>query len=445
MNSNVFPPPVDFDAEFHNEDERIFRKVIFRLVPFFCLCYFFPFLDRVNIGIAKLQMLGDLRFSDTVYGLGAGLFFITYVLFEIPSNLLLNRVGAKLGLGRILLTWGVLACATAFVKTPMQFYGVRLLLGAAEAGFVPGVLLYLTRWFPSRRRGKVLGMFLVGMPVSSFIGGPLSGWAIKVSNGMLGLAGWQWLFLLEGIPVLLLSIVIFFYLPDTLHKADWLTSKERIRLIHHLTVDEAAPAAHSAWAGLADVKVWLLGAICLTAGGTVYLVSFWLPTILTNEGVHDSFQVGILTSIANAAAVAMMMLVSANSDRTKERRWHVSTMLILTAAGLFGSTLFQHSVFMTMIMFVVANACVWASLPVFWCLPGQLLSGSAAAAGFALINAIGSAGGFVATFLLSWMKSRWGSIDGGLITFSLMLLLAAVVILKLSSNSDTSDTLSNYK
>jgi MFS family permease len=437
--------PSDHAVGHLGDDDGIYRKITWRLVPFFCLCYFFPFLDRVNVGIAKLQMLSDLRFSDTVYGLGAGLFFVTYVLFEIPSNLLLNRVGAKLGLGRILLTWGILSSATAFVTTPMQFYVVRLLLGAAEAGFVPGVLLYLTRWFPSQRRGKVLGMFLVGMPVSSFIGSPLSGWTMKISNGVLGLAGWQWLFLLEGVPVLLLSIVIFFYLPDTLHKANWLTSLEKNRLVHNLTEDETIPIAHSAWAALAEIKVWLLGAICLTAGGTVYIISFWLPTILHNQGVNDSFQVGILTSIANAAAVALMVLVSANSDRTKERRWHVSIMLILTAVGLFGSTLSHQSVFLTMVMFVVANACVWASLPVFWCLPGQLLSGAAAAAGFALINAIGSAGGFAATFLLSWIKDRSGSIDGGLIAFSVLLLCAAGVIFQLSSESTVPGTATDLR
>lgn len=442
MNTNTLPPTVDPDAGTHGDD-RIFRKVTWRLVPFFCLCYFFPFLDRVNTGIAKLQMLSDLRFSDTVYGLGAGLFFITYVVFEIPSNLLMNKVGAKLGLGRILLTWGILATATALVKTPTQFYIVRLLLGAAEAGFVPGVLLYLTRWFPSERRGKVLGMFLLGMPVSSFIGGPWSGWTMKAFDSMLGLHGWQWLFVLEGVPVLLLSIVIFFYLPDTLQKANWLSPFEKSRIVHHLNSDVTHLTDHSALSGLLDLKVWLLGAICLTAGGTIYIISFWLPTILHNQGMTDSFQVGMMTSLANAAAVVLMVVISASSDRTKDRRWHVVATLVLAAASLFGSTLSHQNIHLTVVMFVVANACVWSSLPVFWCLPGQILSGAAAAAGFALINAIGSAGGFVATFIMSCIKDQTGSIDDGLTAFSVLLLCSSALIVRLTSTSKASAAAAN--
>lgn len=411
-------------------DHLLYRKLTWRLVPFFCICYLVSYLDRVNVGIAKIQMLDDLNFSETVYGLGAGLFFIGYTLLEVPSNILLHRIGPKVWLARIMITWGILSAATAFVQTPLQFYIVRALLGAAEAGFLPGILLYLTNWYPAARRSKVLGLFLLGLPLASLIGGPLSGAIMTAMSGLGGWHGWQWMFVIEALPAILLGVVLFFYLPNHIRTAKWLTTSEMDRLEANLAA-EPKGQTHSALKALRDPKIWLLGFVCMSAGATVYIISFWLPTIIHSAGVASPWHIGLLIAIPNATAIVMMVLVSSHSDKKLERRWHLSTMLVITAIALYCSTLNHGNLVVTITLMSIANGCVFAAIPVFWCLPSQFLSGPAAAAGIALINSIASLGGFGATFLLGWIKDTTGTVDAGLIVFSIVLLMAVAIVLKL--------------
>lgn len=421
----------DTQASLSRENEATYRRLTWRLIPFFCLCYFASYLDRVNIGIAKLQMLDDLHFSNTAYGLGAGLFFVGYVLLEVPSNLMLHRVGAKIWLARIMITWGVISGATAWVQTPMQFYVLRLLLGAAEAGFLPGVVLYLTNWYPAQRRSKILSLFLVGLPLASLLGGPLSGWIMTAFSGVAGWAGWQWMFVIEALPSVVLGLILLIYLPNSIQDARWLTNAEKTQLQHQLARDRGAAEHHSVWTVMKNPKVWLLGCVCMSAGATIYIISFWLPTVIRDAGVVSPFHVGLLIAIPNAAAIALMVLVSSHSDRTQERRWHLSIVLLIAAISLCVSALIPSNIVSTVALMTIANACVFAALPVFWCLPSEFLSGKGAAAGIALINSIASSGGFAATFLLGWIKDKTGSINAGMLLFSVVLVVAVAIVLRI--------------
>ncbi|MGI4982741.1 MAG: MFS transporter [Janthinobacterium lividum] len=409
--------------------DPLYRKLMWRLIPFFCLCYFSAYLDRVNIGIAKLQMLNALRFSDTIYGLGGGLFFVGYILFEVPSNLILQKVGAKIWIARIMVTWGILSGLTMFVKTPGQFYALRFLLGVAEAGFLPGVLLYLTQWFPDARRSKVVALFMMGLPLSSLIGGPLSGWIMTRFNDLHGLQGWQWLFGLEALPSIALGIAVFFYLPNTLDSARFLDTTERTRLKRDLARDSQDGKRHSLRAAFTDPKVWALGLIDLCVLLGTYAISFWLPSIIRDSGVRSVLEIGILTAIPNALAIVMMLITGASSDRFRERRWHIVVPFACTAFGLIASTFFSGSTAATVILLSIANAGVAAAMPVVWALPSTFLRGTAAAAGIAFACSIANLGGFASTYALGWMKDRTHSMSAGLITFGVCMLLGCALAL----------------
>ncbi|HKA89833.1 MAG TPA: MFS transporter, partial [Haliangiales bacterium] len=284
------------DTHYANSlDAHAYAKVTWRLLPFLFACYVFAYLDRVNVGFAKLQMLSDLKFSETVYGLGAGIFFIGYFLFEVPSNLIMYRVGARVWIARIMVTWGILAIAMMFVKTPFQFYVLRFLLGAAEAGFIPGILFYLTYWFPSERRGRISALFLTGIPISGVIGGPLSGWIMSSFAGHHGLAGWQWLFLLEGLPSFALGVVTFFYLPDGIRNCHWLTDSEKDHLELRIQSETREKQHHSLRHVFGEPKVWLLAVTYAFFLMGLYGVSFWLPSLIKSAGVKDPLDVGLLT------------------------------------------------------------------------------------------------------------------------------------------------------
>ncbi|MCY0387005.1 MFS transporter [Robbsia sp. Bb-Pol-6] len=410
-------------------NDRLYRKLLWRLIPFFCLCYFSAYLDRVNIGIAKLQMLSALRFSDTIYGLGGGLFFVGYILFEVPSNLVLQKVGAKIWIARIMITWGILSGLTMFVKTPGQFYALRFLLGVAEAGFLPGVLLYLTHWFPDARRSKVVALFMMGLPLSSLIGGPLSGWIMTAFNDRHGLQGWQWLFGLEALPSILLGIAVFFYLPNTVDSAPFLDAAERTRLKRDLARDSQDGKRHSLRAAFTDPKVWALGLIDLCVLLGTYAISFWLPSIIRDSGVKSVLEIGILTAIPNALAIVMMLITGASSDRFRERRWHIVVPFACTAFGLIASTFFSGSTAATVILLSIANAGVAAAMPVVWALPSTFLRGTAAAAGIAFACSIANLGGFASTYALGWMKDRTHSMSAGLITFGICMLIGCALAL----------------
>ncbi|CAG2142672.1 MFS transporter [Cupriavidus numazuensis] len=429
--SSSFPQQVAPDIADLASHPDVYRKVMWRIVPLFCFCYVAAYLDRINVGLAKLQMLDALGFSETVYGLGAGLFFFGYILLEVPSNLLLQRVGARLWIARIMITWGLLSAATAFVTTPTQFYVVRFLLGAAEAGFVPGVLLYLTYWFPTYRRGKVTALFMLGIPLASMTGGPLSGWIMTAFAGYKGWDGWQWMFALEAVPSVVLGVVVLCCLPGSIQKASWLTSAEKQQLIRNLEADTLAESRHSLRAVFADHRVWMLGLIdmCLLMG--TYSISFWLPTIIRDSGVQSPLDIGLLTAIPNAAAVAAMLINGAHSDRQRERRWHIVVPVLIGAVGMVASTWFSHDTVLTVALMTVASAGISAGFPVFWCLPATFLQGRAAAAGIALACSVANLGGFAATFLLGWLKDLTHSPNAGLVLFGAFQLVACAIALSM--------------
>ncbi|MBS7780922.1 MFS transporter [Acidovorax sp. CCYZU-2555] len=422
---------VEFVGTARDELQGAYAKVTWRLVPFFCLCYLAAYLDRINVGLAKLQMLNDLGFSEAVYGLGAGLFFIGYILFEVPSNLVLAKMGARLWIARIMITWGLISGATYLVTTPMQFYVLRFLLGVAEAGFFPGVMLYLTYWYPTHKRSRIMAMFLMGLPMASLVGGPLSGWIMTAFAGTMGYAGWQWLFVLEAIPSVLLGILCLTYLPNGIEAAKWLSPREKHLLRDSLDNDQLAESHHSLWAALSSGRVWLLGLIDLSLMMSVYAISFWLPTIMRDAGVRDTFHIGLLTAIPNALAIIALIMNGASSDRLRERRWHIVVPAFIGAMGMGLSTLFTDNIALTVTMFALATAGITATFPVFWCLPATFLTGPAAAAGIALIASIASFGGFAATYILGWLRDVTHGSSAGILLFAGCLLVGCALTLAL--------------
>ncbi|MCC7548917.1 MAG: MFS transporter [Burkholderiales bacterium] len=425
-------PPVDATRPPASpaEENRVYAKVAWRLIPFLFLCYVAAYLDRVNVGFAKLQMLDDLRFSSTVYGLGAGIFFIGYVLFEVPSNIILHRVGARRWIARIMITWGMIAGLMMFVQTPMQFYVLRLLLGIAEAGFIPGVLLYLTYWFPPARRGRIVALFLAAIPVSSIIGGPLSGWILEAFSGVWGLRGWQWLFVIETIPSLVLGVMVLYFLDDRVADARWLSDAEK-QLVTSRLAQESSGADEIS--GLADAlrsgRVWLLGVAYFSFATSIYVTSFWLPTLIRTRGVSDPMHIGLLTALPYIVGMVAMYAVNEHADRTRERRWHAAVPCFLAGAGLMLSALPGTHLLFGMFALTLATAGACSALAAFWSLPGAFLTGAAAAAGIALINSLGNIAGFVSTSVIGRMSDIFGSTAPGLYLFGALVLVGAALVL----------------
>ncbi|MEV8520497.1 MFS transporter [Dyella marensis] len=406
-----------------------YAKVTLRLLPFLFICYVAAYLDRVNIGFAKLQMLSDLHFSEAVYGLGAGVFFIGYFLFEVPSNMLLHRLGARLWISRIMVSWALVSAATMLVTTPTAFYVLRFLLGVAEAGFFPGIVLYLTYWYPSARRGRMNALFMTGIPIAGVLGGPLSGWIMHAFGGVHGLANWQWLFLLEALPSLALGIATPFVLPNGIRSASWLDAREKQLLEDRLAGDPQAGSEASLRSVMADVRVWRLAAIYFCCMMGLYGVSFYLPTLIAAAGVDDALDVGLLTAIPYAVAVVSMILLARSSDRHNERRWHLAAASIAGAAGLYASTLCGSELVLGLIALSLGTAGVLSTMPVFWTWPSSVLAGTAAAAGIAMINSIGNLAGFVSPSIIGWMKDLTHSTNAGLWVVAVALLLGAALAL----------------
>ena len=410
-------------------EESTYRKVAWRLIPFLLICYIVAYLDRVNVGFAKLQMLGDLKFSDTIYGLGAGIFFIGYFIFEIPSNVILHRVGARVWIARIMISWGVLSALMMFVTTPTMFYVVRFLLGAAEAGFFPGIILYLTYWYPAQRRGRMTAMFMTAVAISGVIGGPLSGWVLRDFNGMNGWAGWQWMFLIEGIPSILIGIVVLFYLDDRIAHAKWLSTEEKALLERNIALDNAHKADASIGAILKKGRVWHLSLIyfCFVMG--LYGVSFWLPTIVKQTGVSDALTIGLLTAIPWAFAIVAMVLVARSADRRDERRWHIAIPGLLGAGGLVLTVLWRNDTALAMAALTLATMGIMATLPLFWSMPTAILAGAGAAAGIALINSLGNLAGFAAPYAVGALKDLTTSTNSGIYLLATSLVFGAILTL----------------
>ena len=410
-------------------EAQLYRKVTWRLMPLLFACYVAAYLDRVNVGFAKLQMLGDLHFSETVYGLGAGIFFIGYFLFEVPSNIILHRVGARVWIARVMVSWAVISAAMAFVHSPTVFYVLRFLLGVAEAGLFPGVILYLTYWYPSRRRGGIIALFMTGIPIAGVIGGPLSGWILSALSGVQGLAGWQWMFLIEAVPSLVLGAVVLGFLDNGIDRASWLTGDEKAVLRRNIDRDGQETPSHSLRDGFTNPRVWQLCGIYFFFIMGLYGVGFWLPTLIKGTGVSDPLTIGLLTVLPYAAAAAGMVICGRMSDAARERRWHIVIPGVLGTAGWLASIWFAKDVAVAEIALTVATTGVLVTLAQFWCLPTSVLAGAAAASGIAVINSVGNLAGFVSPYAVGWIIDATHSTALGVYALAGCLLVGSLLAL----------------
>lgn len=432
MKSRLATPGIGRDLSASSDvssfEVRTYAKVARRLIPFLMLCYLGAYLDRVNVGFAKLQMLNDLRFSETIYGIGAGIFFLGYFLFEVPSNIILHKVGARNWLARIMLTWAVISASFVFVKTPTTFYVLRFLLGVAEAGFAPGVILYLTYWFPAARRAKALSMFFMAIPMAGILGGPLSGWIMHSFQGAQGLPGWKWLFMLEALPSLFLGVAIFLYLDNGIASAKWLSDDEKALLKRNVESDRKAATEHvSVRAFVRDRRLWLMAGIyfCVVLGQ--YGLTFWLPTIIRRTGVADPLWVGILTAIPYICAIIALPLLGSSADKRGERRLHLAIPMLVSAAA-FATLPMLGSVGPSIICVSIAAAGILASSSLFWALPTAVLSGMSAAAGIAAVNCFANLAGFFSPAIVGWLNDFTGKATAGLIFISTAIVLGAVLV-----------------
>ncbi|BEG74752.1 MFS transporter [Achromobacter xylosoxidans] len=429
VESIAAPPVAAHEDPLAGRDDALYRKVAWRLLPFLMACYIAAFLDRVNVGFAKLQMLDDLKFSETVYGLGAGIFFIGYFLFEVPSNVLMHRIGAKKTLARIMILWGVISAAMALTQTPTQFYILRFLLGAAEAGFYPGIILYLTYWFPSNRRGQIVAVFMTAVPFAGILGGPLSGWVMEAFHDTHSLAGWQWLFIIEAIPSVLLGLAVFWFLDDRIDHARWLSPEEKSRLGENLLREKTAKTEHvSMLTLLKDRRVVHMALICYCTVSSLSGLAFWIPSVIRSTGVVSLLDIGLLTAVPNICAVISMVLVCRHSDATRERRWHMIVPFLVGGTGLALSTVFSHNPTLAVAMLSVAAAGCMVCSPLFWSLPTAFLEGRSAAAGIAGINSFAGLAAFVSPYAIGWIKDLTGSTDWGMYFLASFALIGAVLV-----------------
>jgi ACS family tartrate transporter-like MFS transporter len=412
----------------------VLPKVRRRLIPFLFVLYIVSYVDRINVGFAALQMNQALGLSSTAYGLGAGIFFLSYTLFEVPSNVILARVGARRWIARIMITWGVVSAAMMFARTPVHFYALRFLLGAAEAGFFPGIIFYLTEWFPRRERARSVAGFMTATLVAGVIGGPVSG-ALLSMHGVAGLAGWQWLFLLEGLPAVVLGFVVLWRLPDGPAAAAWLTEDERSALTWLLRADaEAAPVSvHSLGDVVLSGRIWLLAAVYFTVPVALYAIGFWLPQLLGSIGspsARSEMAVGILSAIPYLVGAAGMVVVARHSDRTGERRWHV-----VVAAAVGGCALALASVVTSLAgaltMLSIALLGLASMFGPFWALATSSLGGVGAAAGVAFINSVGNTGGFLGPYLVGYLRDTTHSFASGLVGIGALLAVVPMLVLAL--------------
>jgi MFS family permease len=385
-------------------ETKTYHKVDVRLLPFLFLCYILAYLDRVNVGFAKLQMLKDLSMSDAAFAAGAGIFFIGYFFFEVPSNVLLKKFGARMWIARIMISWGIISACMIFVKGEWSFYAMRFLLGLAEAGFFPGVIFYLTLWYPSRLRSSRTAWFVAAIAVSGVIGNPVSGWIMDRLTGAMNLAGWQWLFLSEGIPSVLIGICVIFYLNSSIEEAKWLTPEEKSLLANNLLAEDNQKTDHKLSDAFTSGKVWLLCAIYFTLMIGLYGITFWLPTIVKAFGLKDFFRVGLITAIPYGVAVIGMIFLSLHSDKTGERRLHYVFNVTAGAIGLILSGVFAGNPVLAIIFLSIGTLGVIGSMPLFWPLPSAFLAGTAAAAGIGIVNSVGNLGGYFGPNIPIWSK-----------------------------------------
>ncbi|HAV4218839.1 TPA: MFS transporter [Acinetobacter baumannii] len=426
MMDTVFSSEVDTAVR-----KSAYRKIAFRLMPFLMLCYFCAYLDRVNVGFAKLQMMSDLQFSEAVYGLGAGIFFIGYFLCEVPSNIVLHKVGARRWIARIMITWGILSGCFAFVQTEWQFYTLRFLLGVAEAGLAPGLLLYLTYWFPSYRRARMTVLWFIAIPISGMIGGPLSGLIMDRMSGVHGWFGWQWMFVIEAIPTVIVGLLVLAVLKDSVQDASWLTQDEKNLVKQELAQDNQHKEGHaSVKEFIADKRLWLLAGIyfCVVMGQ--YAITFWLPTLIRNSGISDNWHIGLLTSLPYMCAIVVMILAGRSGDHFQERRWHLIIPMCAGAIALTFATLFASNLTLSLICLCIAASGVLTASSLFWMLPTNFLGGVSAAAGIAAVNSFANLAGFCSPYLIGWITTNTGSNAIGMFLITAVLIFGASLVLR---------------
>jgi len=408
-------------------ETKTYHKADVRLLPFLFLCYILAYLDRVNVGFAKLQMLKDLSMSDAAFATGAGIFFVGYFFFEVPSNVLLKKFGARMWIARIMISWGVISACMIFVRGEWSFYAMRFLLGLAEAGFFPGVIFYLTLWYPSRLRSTRTAWFVAAIAVSGVIGNPVSGWIMDKLSGAMNLAGWQWLFISEGLPSFLVGFWVIFYLDSSIEEAKWLTREEKALLASNLAAEDQHKTEHKLIDAFTSGKVWVLCAIYFTLMIGLYGIAFWLPTIVKAFGIKGYFGVGLITAIPYGVAVVGMILLSQHSDKTGERRLHYVANVTAGAFGLILSGVFASHPVLAVIFLSIGTLGVIGSMPLFWPLPSAFLAGTAAAAGIGIVNSVGNLGGYFGPNIPIWAKAVSSNQSAALYIIAGILMVGAVL------------------
>jgi D-galactonate transporter len=431
--------PLEPDAIGQSEAHAVYRKVTWRLLPFLFVCYVFAYLDRANIGFAHLQFSRDIGMSEAAFGLGVGLFYLGYMLFEVPSNLWLQRVGVRRTLLRIMVLWGIVSAGTAFVQTPVQFYIARVLLGVAEAGFFPGVILYFTYWFPAARRARITSIFMTAICVSGIISGPLSGLILHVLSGAMHLRGWQWMFLLEGLPSIVAGLFAFVYLTDRPEQAQWLSAAEKRFLIDELKHEAQAKAgrAHtSIWVALKEPKFYVLTFAYFSVPWASIVVHIWAPSVIQKSGVTNLWHIGLLSAVPYVVGAAVMYLLGRSSDRMLERRWHFMVSTVLAAAGVALLPLAADNLGALMLLLCVATAGYLGMLSLFWTIPPAYLSTTVAASGIGLISTLGQLGGITAPTVIGFASTHFGSNEMGLYAVAIVSILGGLaIVLGVPANS----------
>ena len=413
-------------------DDKVYRKITCRLLPFLLLCYIVAQIDRFNIGFAKLQFIHDLNLNDAIFGVAASMFAVGYVIFEVPSNLMLARIGARKTLLRIMVLWGIFSSLMSLAQGAYYLYIMRFLLGVAEAGFFPGIIVYLTYWFPNRHRGRIMSLFVIAVPIAGALGSPLSGWLMDRFHEVSGWHGWQWMFLIEGLPAVMLGVIAYFYLQDNPERADWLSNEEKQVVIGDLEADRltgpAKPPKNFREA-LRDPKIYLFSIIYFAYFCSLNTILLWSPTLLRIVGLKKVTDIGWWNGCVSIIATLGMLLVGYSSDRRLERRWHVA-LCGMTAAVCFLLLPFAaHNIILTIVLLMVASVGIFSVLSLFWTIPSAYLKGTAMAGGIALISSIGYMGAVVSPTLVGWIKVKTGSLYIGLSTIALMLIFAMLLLL----------------
>jgi len=423
-------PATDAMASAENVDDgALYRRVAVRLMPLLLLCYVVSNLDRINVSFAKLEMMSALNLSDAVYGMGAGLFFVGYAAMEVPSNWMLHKVGARIWISRILLTWGLLSAAMALVNSAYSFYGIRFALGIAEAGLFPGVMYYLTYWFPRSRRATITSIFYLAVPIAGVSGSVLSGFIMSEMDGFLGLEGWQWMFIIEAAPAVMLAPVVYGVLPDKPADAGWLSKVEQQRLVRNLAGEQPDDHGGSVLQALWTPRVWHLGLILFTIVLAMYGVLFYMPTLIRDAYPSSPAVVGLLTAIPYAVSVIMMVLASRNSDRTGERRWHLAFACFVGAVGIVLSVFTKTSIVLVIVGMCLAVGGIMMCLGIYWTLATGVFRGAQDSVSIAFVNAIGLTAGFVGPSIIGAISSWTGSTDGGMIMLAVFWLAGAALVL----------------